>query len=529
MEMSARWEWPAAAAAAGMSAAGIFNCGTVPLSAERAIDWVHLDGSVTSVSGPELTDMAQHISAVLADLGVGRGDRVAGLLSRRPETFATAMASWRLGAIYVPLYSGFGGEALRVRLHDSAPAVAVTDASNRVNLHAAGPALEAATIVDIDAEPVTGDLSLATLLEAVTAIPDPVDTRAGDPATLMYTSGSSGAPKGCIVPHHAIIGLRPYVEYCMEAGPGSVIFSGADPGWAYGLLTTGMAPIAMGATRVMYEGKFDPDAWMGAARAVGATHMATAPTGYRGLMGLSRNALPPQLRYAVSAGEPLDAPTHRWFSDVAGIEIRDGYGLTEVGMVAANLSTEVMGAPAAPGSFGVALPGYEVALVGDDGHPGSGRSEGRIAIRDNGFLMGCGYWRREAEWDARMRDGWFVTEDLARRDQCARMTYAGRTDDVIVTAGYNVGPLEVEELLLQFTGVLDAACVGKPDERKGMVVSVFVVYDGEPPPDLLERVRPWIGERIGWHAAPRSITVVDELPRTASGKLQRSRLRACQP
>jgi acetyl-CoA synthetase len=519
------WDWGDAAAAAGMSADGAFNCGTVQLTAERAIDWVHLDGSVTSVSGAELTALARQISAVLAGLGIGRGDRVAGLLSRRPETFAIAMAVWRLGALYVPLYSGFGGEALRVRLQDSAPAIVVTDAANRENLHGAAAPLTGVTVIDLDPDPVAGDVSMDALRDAVTAIPDPVATRASDPATLLYTSGSSGAPKGCLIPHHAIIGLRPYVECCLEAGPGSVIFSGADPGWAFGLLSTGMAPIAMGATRVMYEGRFDPAAWMAAARAVAATHLATAPTGYRGLVGLPGDAFPSQLRVAVSAGEALDAVTHRWFTEHTGVMIRDGYGLTEVGMVAGNLAAGSMGGSPEPGSFGVALPGYELALIGEDGERLPAAGEGRIAVADNGFLMGCGYRGREPEWDARMRDGWFVTEDLARRDDRGRMTYIGRADDVIVTAGYNVGPLEVEELLLALPGVREAACVGTPDARKGMAVTVFVVYDGDPPPDLLDQVRPWIGKRIGWHAAPRQITVLDELPRTATGKLQRARLR----
>jgi acetyl-CoA synthetase len=439
------------------------------------------------------------------------------LLSRRPEVFATALAVWRLGALYVPLYSGFGGDALHSRLADSEPKAIVTDAANRAQLGATD-----ATVIMVDGE---GDLQLSELLASAGEPPAVADTKLTDGATLMYTSGSSGRAKGCILPHHAVISLFPYVRHCIDAGPGDVLFSGADPGWSFGLYTTGFAPLALGVTRIVYEGGFAPADWWRTMEAVGATHLATAPTGYRQLAASGPEGIAKGIRVAVSAGEPLDAPTAAWFEDHAGLVLRDSYGLTELGMITGNLRPQDMPGDAVPGSMGIALPGFEVALLDDELTPLEGEVEGRVAVRDNGFWLGAGYWGRMPEWDERLRDGWFITEDIARRDAVGRYTYVSRADDVIVTAGYNVGPIEVETALMDHPLIVDAACIGVPDPRKGQVIAAFVVLDGEPPEDLLADLRPWVGDRVGWHAAPRRVEVVDELPRTASGKVLRGALR----
>ena len=179
-----------------------------------------------------------------------------------------------------------------------------------------------------------------------------------------------------------------------------------------------------------------------------------------------------------------------------------------------------------PGSMGVAIPGFDVRLVDDSGDPVVEGDEGRIAVRDNGYLLSITYWGRDAEWGARVHDGWWVTEDLARRDEAGRYWYVARSDDVIVTAGYNVGPFEVENALLEHPLVRDAACVGEPDPRKGHVVAAHLVLAGVEPPDLAEELERWVGKRVGWHAAPRRVYVHDELPRTESGKIRRAQLRA---
>ena len=205
--------------------------------------------------------------------------------------------------------------------------------------------------------------------------------------------------------------------------------------------------------------------------------------------------------------------------------VRDSYGLSESGMVTGNL--RIPGAPpVAAGSMGTAIPGFELKLVGGDGAEVTGEGSGWLAVRDNGFFLSRGYWGREYHWKARFDGAWFVTEDLVRRDEACGYWYQSRSDDVIVTSGYNVGPVEVETAVLGHPLVTDAACVAEPDPVRGTVVAAHVVLSGPAPDGLLAEVRERVGTTIGWYAAPRRLYTHDQLPRTESGKVQRGRLRA---
>lgn len=517
------WDWAAAATRLGATPDGRFNAGSIPLPADRAILWWTEDGTVRSFSGDQLRTRVGEFAAVLARLGVGRGDRVAGLLGRRPASFCVALATWWLGGVYVPLFSGFGGEGLRVRLADSGPTVVVTDPGSRANLTAVQDTLGQVEVLVVGGAGEPGDAVLTEQLSRPVTVPDLADTGLHDLSTIMYTSGTTGRPKGCLIPHRAVVSLQPFVEHCLAMAPGEVLFSGADAGWSFGLFTTGLAPLARGVRRVIDQGPFDAADWWRCVRETGASHVAAAPTAFRQLAAAG-GELPPGFTAATSAGEPMDEPTVRWFAEHAGVTIHDSYGLSELGMVTANLRTT--GAPAAvAGSMGVALPGFEIALLDED-TPVTGVGQGRIAVRDNGFFLSAGYWGRQAEWDARFADGWFLTEDLARRDEQGRYWYVGRADDMIVTAGYNVSPAEVETALLDHPLVVDAACVAEPDPVKGSVVAAHLVLGGPEPDDLLRELRTWVGERVGWHAAPRRVRVRTTLPRTASGKVRRAALRA---
>ena len=334
----------------------------------------------------------------------------------------------------------------------------------------------------------------------------------------MYTSGTTGFPKGCVIAHHACVTLCPT--------------SSADTGWSFGLFTAGVAPFSYGSNRVFIEGGYDAEAWWAAMRDNGTTHIASAPTGFRQLAAAGVEAMggppPASLRRASSGGEPLNPEVIRWWQEHLGITIHDSYGLTELGMVIVN--PRGPGAPPpAPGSMGYALDGFEIRLLGDDGEPVLGEGEGRVAVGDNGFLLSTTYWGREPEWDARVQDGWWITEDIARRDEEGRYWYVSRADDVIVTAGYNVGPFEVESVLMENPLIADCVIVGVADERKGQVIVAHVVLAGgsgtTARPELTAEPKRWVGERIGWHAAPRSVEVHDALPRTESGKIKRRELR----
>jgi len=523
----ARWDWAEAARRAGTSADGTFNAGAMPLPATSAVIWRRADGDTVTLSGGELMQRARNTAAVLAELGVKRGDRVAGLLGRGPDSFAAALATWQLGAIYVPLFSGLRGEGLQVRMGDCDPAVAVTDTANRTSLDAVATVLPMLKImvVDGDGDPAAGDIALSAALGRYPVAPAVVATGLHETSTIMYTSGTTGRPKGCQIPHRGVLCLLPYVRYFLAIVPGDVLFSGADAGWSFGLFTTGLAPMLAGAARVVYEGPFEPVGWWRAVADLPAPHLAAAPTAFRQLAAAGAGQIPGQFAAGSSAGEPLDAVTVEWFERNAGVTIRDSYGLSELGMVTGNLRM-ADAPPALAGSMGTELPGFEVGLIGVDGEFIHGEGSGRIVVKDNGFLLSAGYWGRQDEWKARFADGWFLTEDIASRDELGRYWYQSRADDMVVSSGYNIGPAEVETALLSHPLVTDAACVAEPDAVRGAVVAAHVVLAAPAPADLLAQLRSRVAAGVGWYAAPRRVHVHDSLPRTESGKIQRNLLRA---
>ena len=513
------WNWQLARRRLGIPDDGRYNLAGMPLPDERAFVWCRTNGEVLTLSGNQVRSQVAQLATRLAELGVQAGDRVAGMMGKRPESFTAAMATWYLGAVYVPLFTGFSGEGLRVRIEDSDPKVLVCDVANRDAItDAAGwiPGLiglvvdeDGALFGDVDA-PVRDYAPAATHLENL--------------STILYTSGTTGKPKGCMMAHDMVVNMLPYLDHHLRMAEGESIFSAADAGWAFGLITTGVAPLATGHTRVIYEGPFDAARWWAVLTRSGAGHFAAAPTAYRQLAAAGADGIPEIFEKASSAGEPLDAATAQWFTENTGVTIYDSYGLSELGMLVGNLRSRPDLTPV-PGSMGFVFPGWEVELRDEHNAAVDGPGSGRLAVKAHPHYLAKGYWGRMPEWEARFVDGWFITEDLVRRDANDRLWYESRADDVIVASGMNVGPAEVESALLEHPLVADAGCVGIPDPVKGAIVTAHVVLSGPAPDDLEQQLRYWVGDRVGRHAAPRKVVVWDELPRTASGKLRRIELR----
>ena len=518
------WDWESVARTAGVTADGVFNCASLDFSRATLL-WVREDFTTQRLTGAEFTSEILHLAAALAGLGVERGDRVAITLSRRPEAYTLPLAIWSIGAICVPLFSGFGPDSLAVRLIDSEPKAMFVDGSTR----SAVDRLEIPSmplVIDLD-DSKQGEVDFRHLRRRADSIAGPVPTSKDDPATIMYTSGTTGRPKGCIISHQGILSLWPYIEHFADLQRTRPLFATADPGWSFGLYTTGLAPMSLGYQRLLYEGAFSPERWWEIVRRFGADQVACAPTAYRQLMvdGPISGETPP-IRSAFSAGEPLDSPTTEWFKEHLGITIRDSYGLTELGMVTGNMAS---GGEAAPiGSMGAPLPGFDVKVVDEAGNDLEPGAVGLLAVKDNGHFLGSGYWNRDSEWQQRLdAEGWWVTEDRVRREDDGSFMYIGRADDVIVTSGYNVGPSEVERAVLSHPNVAEAACVGAPDALKGQVVVLFVVgRNGFRNEGLGEELRRLVGTRVGWHSAPRRVEIVEALPRTESGKIRRGLLRS---
>jgi acetyl-CoA synthetase len=286
--------------------------------------------------------------------------------------------------------------------------------------------------------------------------------------------------------------------------------------------------MALGFPRLVYEGDFNPRAWWELAERCQVTHMTGAPTAFRSLVAAGDAGLEGRqlaIRRATSAGEPLNPEPIRWLGEHAGFEVYDSYGLTETGMVIGNPRTVPHRLKA--GSMGFALPGWDVRLVDDAGNDVKDGETGTVAINRNPWFLSSGYWQMDADWARRWHDDWFITGDAASRDEDGYLWFVGRNDDVIVTSGMNVGPFEIESVLVSHADVAEAAVVGVADERKGKVIRAYVTLRGglTGTPALAGALQTLVRERIGRHAAPRDVQFVASLPRTESGKIQRALLR----
>lgn len=478
----------------------------------------------------DLARLSNRLANVLQRLGVRRGDRVAALMPRIPETFVVPLATWKLGAVFVPLFAGFGPDAIRHRLAASGASVIVTEARYR-DLVASG--LDAdIPVIAVAGERGRGihrgDLSFWAEIEVADPAFATVETKAEEPSTLMFTSGTTGPPKGCVIPHAGLVGLIPFVQHVLALGASDLLWATADPGWSFGLFTTGSVPMALGHPRLVYEGDFDARRWWQVAERCQVTHLTGAPTAYRSLVAAGARALVGRqlaIRAATSAGEPLNPEPIRWLAEHVGFEVFDSYGLTEVGMVTGNPRS--VPHRLKPGSMGFPLPGYEIALLDEAGRPVSVGEPGTIAVRRHPWFLSSAYWEMEAEWASRWQGEWFLTGDTAYQDEDGYLWFVGRADDVIVTAGLNVGPFEVESVLVSHPAVAEAAAVAKPDPRRGHVIKAYVILrpGHAESPALASELQELVRDRVGRHAWPREVEFVAGLPRTESGKIQRGLLR----
>lgn len=490
----------------------------------------HPDGSRERWTHAELYRTAARAAGVFARAGLRRGDRVASLLGRQVESWIVALAAWRSGLVLVPLFGGLGTDALAYRLQASGTRLLVVDHARR------DTAAAALALADSDAVVLTvpgrdgsgigsGETDFRSALAGADDGPDR-HTSAADLATLLFTSGTTGEPKACTMPHSALLSVLPFARHSLGAGPRSTVFTAADPGWAYGLYSTGAAPMALGAPRVLYSGDFDPQAWWRVVREESVTCLAAAPSAYRRLLGpLREHGPPPTLEISAAAGEPLDAGTATGWRDTGGPAVRDGYGLTEVGMVLADLAG---GTPPEPGTLGGPVPGFDVLLVDPDGEPVEPGADGLIAVRRPRHQLSSGYENKPEAWAENWHGDLFVTGDRAAPAPGGRWRFLGRDDDMIVASGYNIGPVEVERVLADHPSVREAAAVAGPGPGGSTVVRAVLVRETDhPATEQLEReLREAVRRRVGAHARPRLFGYLDALPRNEVGKLQRALLRA---
>ncbi|MCJ0949885.1 acyl--CoA ligase (plasmid) [Rhodococcus erythropolis] len=487
----------------------------------------HPDGSSDRWTYAELARTSSRLASAWKAAGLVRGDRVASLVNQQVEAFIGALAAWRSGMVYVPLFVGFGTDALVQRLNGAQPAAVVVDYRYRHQLADALPLLTVdPQIYTVAGQAgrglVKGDRSLWAEIDGHAPDFGMVETAPSDPATLIYTSGTTGAAKGCIQPHSMILTIQPFIRHTWAFTPDDMFFTGAAPGWSYGLYTTGAGPMSLGIPRVVYSGDFDPAAWLRIFDEEQVTYIAAAPSALRRLVPLAqRRGISSSIRGATSAGEPLDAPLAQAWMELTGSMIQDGYGQSESAMVLANLADPKK--PDMPGALTV-VPGFDIALVDSEGV--EQESQGVLALRNPEYQGATGYLNRDDLWKERWRGDLFLTGDVVRRDDDGRYCFVGRDDDLIVTSGYNVGPSEVESLILAHPGVAEVAVVAAPDPARGSVVRAVIVLNGTVDrQQVANEVTVNVRDNLGRHAYPKIIDYVEELPRTDSGKIKRHELR----
>ncbi len=475
---------------------------------------IHEDpqGQVRRTSWGEIQDSSRRFANVLREHGVHKGDRVAMLLPPTPETAGAFFGTWRTGAILLSMSVLYGNDGIRHRLSDSQAKVLVTDAANADR---------------IDRELVEHVLILSDeLLRAASDSFTTEDTAADDPAQLYYSSGTTGLAKGILHAHRYILGHEEFV-YCHDVRHGEVFHGMGEWAWAAGICPL-IGPWRLGAVQAVLQrqGGFDPAKQLDFLSRHEVTNVFATPTAIRSMMSISDagQRYPQRFRIVCSAGEPLNPEAIRWVREQYGVTVLDYYGLTESYPLCANYPfMEVR-----EGSMGKPMPGWEIAILDEDERPVAGGERGEICLRARSNPhYPLGYWNRPEESEEEFGGEWFHTKDAASTDQDGYFWYEGRADDVIISAGYRIGPFEVESACLEHPAVAEAAAVAVPDERRGTVVKAFVVLAAghEPSDALAEEIKVYVRENHSAYAYPRLVEFAEDLPKTLTGKIRRIELR----
>ena len=494
-------------------------------SDRAALRWFGKSGAERALGFDELARLANRLAGVLEALGVTRGDRVAGFLPRVPETVAIMLGTWKIGAVYVPIFTGFGADAVAFRVKASGARVLCTHREYRDRVP---PLATETTVVTIGATPGSGDVDFDDALKGQRDRRASVPCRRDDPAVLLYTSGSTGPPKGVRIATNFPLAIHPYVTLGLDLRSDDVFWPTGDPGWGYGLICYALA-LALGIPLVCHEAAPSAELALSRIAELGITNLATTPTLLRGIMALGERAVrarPTRLRCVGSCGEPLNAEVVSFFQGVWNVTPMDHYGSSELGLPIGNLAA--VDAPVKPGSMGQPLPGHEVTIVDDDGAEVPTGTVGHIVLAPSqvGYYS-LGYWD-DLERTREMFRGRFVTSgDLGRRDEDGYFWFEGRADDVIKSAGYRIGPFEIESVILEHPAVAEAAVVGKPDALRGQIVKAFVILrpGAVAGPSFTQEIVELVKTRVGRHQYPREVEIVSELPKTETGKIQRFQLR----
>lgn len=465
------------------------------------------DLAVERLSYGALADRSRRLASALAERGIVRGSRVGVLMAKSGQLPVVLLALWRLGAVHVPLFTAFAG-----------PAIATRVTAARAELIVADPGqVDKLTGSDI---PV---LTSGAAVEELIATHDPLEhsARVGRDGSFiqLYTSGTTGAPKGVAVPAFAIASFIAYMRYGFDVRDEDLFWNGADPGWAYGLYYAVVGPLAIGRPNILLSGGFSTDLTKQVVDTLSVTNFASAPTAYRALKRAGTR-FGSRIRVASSAGEPLTPDITSWAPDALGAPVRDHWGQTEQGMAIVNAWDERLRREVPPGSMGQAMPGFVAGTLGE---------AIVLSVPRSPLMWFTGYVDAPEQTAERYTsDGaWYISGDAGRHDG-PDFYFASRDDDVILASGYRISPFDLESIITSDPAVAEAAVVGRrrPGEVSGEVIEAFVTLNPDAAREgLAERLQNLVRNQYGAHAYPRVVHVVDALPKTESGKVRRVELR----
>ena len=507
-------------------------CGQWAGDASRpALYWEDESGAVATHSFRDIQLAANRLSNALGALGVRRGDRVAIILPQRPETAIAYMAVFQMGAIALPLSHLFGPDALEYRINHAEATVAIVEPATIANLWAIKDRLGTLKhVIGVGGANESGVHGWEFLLSKAKSTFEIQDTAADDPALIIYTSGTTGAPKGALEAHRLLIGnLSGFVHsHDFFPQPGDVFWSPADWAWAGGLFDALLPTWAFGLPILGYRGRFDAERAYYLLEKYGIRNAFLFPTALKLMM----KAVPEprkkhrlNLRSIMSAGEAVGVTVIEWAKEQLGVTINEMFGQTEINYVVGNCQAAW---PVKPGSIGRPYPGHKVSVINERGEEVPRGELGEIAVKkDHDPVFFLEYWKNPQATREKFIGDWGCTGDQGKMDHDGYLWYQGRSDDVIKSAGYRIGPAEIESCLVKHPAVANAAVIGKPDATRGAIVKAFIVLQpGEAPSErLIEEIQNHVRGRLAPYEYPREIEFIDALPMTTTGKVQRKELR----
>lgn len=500
---------------------------------------VHEDtaGNVTRMTFAELDKASAQVANLLTSYGVQVGDQVATMLPRTPELLTIVLATWRIGAVYQPLFTAFGYDSIKYRMDKANTKVVFTNIDNRSKFEDLAEQIKMVMVgsqnnAQADNESKWADDNYAQMMATQPQTLEAVLLNEDAPFLQMFTSGTVGKSKGVSVPLSALSAFYLYMRYAIDLRADDNYWNMADPGWAYGLYYAITGPLLMGVTTYFNEAGFDAANTRDFMVRHKITNLASSPTAFRmmkssGVFEKSHDDASARLslRCANSAGETLNTEVVNWVETYLNCQVKDQYGQTETGMTCC--SHHALAHECPTGSMGMALPGHTLVVLGDDMQVLPDGEQGQLAVV---VSQSPAFYFRGYSWNEKdaFVDDYYLTGDVVERHSDGSYWFSGRDDDIIITAGYRVGPTDVENTVLEHEAVAESAAVGVPDEVRGHTIKSYVVLkEGIKGTDeIAKEIQDLVRRRLSTHAYPREVEFVAELPKTPSGKIQRFLLRS---